>query len=197
MEKLNYFAQKHILIFTTILITFVFMIYTFAHITFSGKTNSMTDWMDSAVYLIPITITYTLLGIMQLYGNAGFHIKGFGNGLWLGSYLLFACVCMFLSNYPSGSEEIIIPQFSKVILFVLNCIGVGVFEEGLFRGIVLNNMLRKWGSTKKGIYRAAIVSSVFFGISHIINLLVKPDYLVGTIAEMIYACFFESVNYFV
>ncbi|MBI2271916.1 MAG: CPBP family intramembrane metalloprotease [Bacteroidetes bacterium] len=50
--------------------------------------------------------------------------------------------------------------------------GVGVFEEILTHGICMALLLNKWGENKK--YKAAIVSSFWFGIIHLNNILADP-----------------------
>jgi len=54
---------------------------------------------------------------------------------------------------------------TETVFYIFTMLGVGFFEEVLFRGLLFNAML-------KDNYKAAvIVSSVTFGLGHIINLL--------------------------
>ena len=51
------------------------------------------------------------------------------------------------------------------------CLSIGLLEEYVWRGIVLNHFLSVWGEKKKGIYLAVLISSLCFGLCHYMNLL--------------------------
>lgn len=60
---------------------------------------------------------------------------------------------------------------SRIILFILFALVVGVFEEYLFRGVLLGGLLRslrRFGQRR--IWLAVGLSSLLFGVSHLINL---------------------------
>lgn len=52
----------------------------------------------------------------------------------------------------------------ETLLYIISMIGVGFLEEFIFRGLLFRAM------EKNGLYSAIIVSSITFGIGHIINL---------------------------
>jgi membrane protease YdiL (CAAX protease family) len=79
---------------------------------------------------------------------------------------------------------------SLLVPMILKYIGVGMIEEGFFRAAILVVLLAAWGQSKKGIYKAVIVSSVFFGVVHLMNLLFLfdgVDVLASTMAQIVYA----------
>jgi membrane protease YdiL (CAAX protease family) len=47
-------------------------------------------------------------------------------------------------------------------------------EETMVRGLVLTAMITAWGSTKSGQFRAVVLSSLYFGLIHLINLAIRP-----------------------
>ena len=47
----------------------------------------------------------------------------------------------------------------------------GVAEDLVFRGLIFFTMLAAWGRSRAGVWRAAIVSSIFFSLPHVVNLL--------------------------
>ena len=53
-------------------------------------------------------------------------------------------------------------------------------------------MVRKWGSTKSGIYRAVILSSLLFGLMHIINFMAGRSTLMTVAVQMSYSVFFGA-----
>jgi membrane protease YdiL (CAAX protease family) len=71
-----------------------------------------------------------------------------------------------------------------IALLVLLYISVGTIEEFLFRGLILPLMLRKWGSTRKGIYIAVLVSSSIFGVAHLLNFIAGRRDLLTTSTQI-------------
>ena len=57
-----------------------------------------------------------------------------------------------------------------ILIFALFCLSVGFFEEMAFRGCVLMFFLKKRSNTKGGIFIAILLSSVAFGLIHLVNL---------------------------
>jgi hypothetical protein len=73
--------------------------------------------------------------------------------------ILLACIQFFAGIDPTLSAQ-------KIAIIVLLMIGTGFVEEVLFRGLLFNAILGKFG-----MKRAVIVSGVTFGLGHIVNLL--------------------------
>lgn len=87
--------------------------------------------------------------------------------------------------------------------FAIECIGVGLFEETAFRGVIFPFVLGKTGTEKKGRFIAVIVSSAMFGCLHLVNLLggfsggvflqVGYSFLIGS---MLAICMFRGAGVF-
>jgi len=56
-------------------------------------------------------------------------------------------------------------QFGFYIYYFFMCALVGFVEEGMYRGLMLQALL------KKGVWKAVIISSIVFSLSHIMNAL--------------------------
>jgi membrane protease YdiL (CAAX protease family) len=66
----------------------------------------------------------------------------------------------------------------------------GMFEEVLFRGVVLYALVSVWGTTRKGVLKAAAISALLFGAIHALNA------IGGDLTEalgQIAIAFFESI----
>ncbi len=69
---------------------------------------------------------------------------------------------------------------AETVCYVISMIGVGILEEVIFRGLLFQSLC-------KDSYKAAVViSSVTFGIGHIVNLLNGAAFL-PTLLQIIYA----------
>lgn len=66
-------------------------------------------------------------------------------------------------------------------------LSTGLFEETAFRGVILSAMLLAWGSTKRGVLKCFFISSLLFGMLHLVNLL-QRDLLPG-FSNAVYTCF--------
>ena len=71
-------------------------------------------------------------------------------------------------------------KISYIIFYILTMINIGFLEEIIFRGFLFKMM------EKDSIKTAVIVSSLTFGIGHILNLLNGAD-LIPTLLQIIYA----------
>lgn len=68
----------------------------------------------------------------------------------------------------------------ETVLYVVSMIGVGILEEVIFRGLLFKALC------KDNLKTAVIISSVTFGIGHIVNLLNGADIL-PTLLQIVYA----------
>ncbi len=90
------------------------------------------------------------------------HIRGY-KGLFLGLFLLLCLFPLLLLTFSKPIHQT--PPLTITMVAVM-CLFVGIAEEGLFRGLILNMLL------PKGIWRAALLSSLLFGSMHILNVFV-------------------------
>jgi len=106
-----------------------------------------------------------------------FNIRDFGYGK-MGKSLFLTCVgvvfliiSLLFIFVMLPENRFLAPNPSDFLIVALSqLLGVGVFEEVLFRGFVLKILLKKMGHSKTGMLNACIVSSVIFGLTHISNL---------------------------
>ena len=69
----------------------------------------------------------------------------------------------------------------ETVLYVLSMLAVGFLEEVIFRGLLFKAM------AKDNLKVAVIVSSLTFGIGHVVNLITGNGAVVATILQIIYA----------
>jgi membrane protease YdiL (CAAX protease family) len=51
---------------------------------------------------------------------------------------------------------------------------VSLLEEIIFRALVLVAMISAWGETKNGQIKAVVLSSMYFGVTHMFNIMIRP-----------------------
>ena len=91
-------------------------------------------------------------------------------------HLLYMIPCLIIaidnfqfSSYFKGRFELIHGEAIDIMLFALYCLSVGLFEECIFRGIILSVLAGVFSRDRKGFLFTYVVSSVVFGLAHIFN----------------------------
>jgi membrane protease YdiL (CAAX protease family) len=192
MNRLKTFSSQYPVLFSIIIIAFS-DIFTEIHL---EKYFKSYIGLQSASYLTGIfeqglcsMILVALISSLRLLKNAGFTKLNEWRQLWLGWPVLPLSALAGWSFF-TGTMVIDTAKPGLIILFVLLFISTGLFEEILFRGVVLTVMLQKWGSTQKGIYQSVIVSSLIFGLLHITNFFMGRYTLLAAAAQTVYALLF-------
>ena len=175
-QKINKFARKH-----TVLSVFLLMVLFISLVTPGGMTLITNPNMEEAIGM-PLFIVFSLvlsaLGIfimkkLQVLGEDDFKFINLGKGALLSWVMLLLAAVMFVSDLFSPPEGgFLTPTpFYLITVILYPFIVSGLFEEVLFRGLVLKILLKKTGSTKKGIINAFVISAVLFGAVHSVHLL--------------------------
>lgn len=94
-------------------------------------------------------------------------------------YLYFLPLLILISTNLWGGFALRLSP-AETVLYVISMIGVGILEEVIFRGFLFKAL------GKDNLKTAVIISSVTFGIGHIVNLLNGADFL-STLLQIIYA----------
>jgi len=95
---------------------------------------------------------------------------------WL--FLPLALVCLYKVVFSPAVRF----SATESILFVISMLCVGFLEELIFRGFLFKAIM------KENLTRAIIISSVTFGIGHIVNL-INGQNLPDTVSQIIFAVF--------
>ena len=112
-------------------------------------------------------------GIMEKYGLTGW-AKNSRAMLWFFPLWFISCLNLFSGFSPDYPVP-------GVIYAAVSMAIIGFVEELLFRGFLFKAMLKD-GNVKA----AVIVSSITFGLGHILNLFTGQD-LVGTLNQVVFA----------
>lgn len=113
------------------------------------------------------------LGAVKLSGCADILTErgiGFGKGLLVGGYFLFIGVYSVIFYVVTYEGERTLRPWYLITTFVICMVLVGLAEELLCRGVLAELLLRRYGATSEGVWKAVIVSGVLFGLAHLTNL---------------------------
>lgn len=153
--KLNLYLAL-LLIFTLLLVSLLFLDFSLFNLS-----KYLNGFMHRSIYLIVLIIVlyyYNLLTVNGLYPK--FRIRNVRILFWQTLLLII----IFIKQVIGYSSEF--DLFWQYSLFHLS---VGLFEEIVFRGIILIVLIKFLVRSKFKIHLALIFSSVLFGIMHIFN----------------------------
>lgn len=157
--------------------------------------------VQEAVGLAVALLLLTRTGRLDLLRRRG---CGFLNGLLVGMYPLFFIGYTFFGTLAFGRPDTPLLPLPRILTFLLNMIFVGVAEELVFRGIIAQTLLERYGTARAGVWKACLVSGVLFGAAHLSNLLGSAPFGVlmqcvfaGSLGVLFAAIYFRTGNLWV
>lgn len=188
MEKIQEFAKKYTILYCILAEVIVLGGMMLAGLLFDflfGESVADTYVLRMLGEIVGAVLAFTVLkvsGCADILTKRGI---GFGKGLLVGGYFLVMGVysaVVFMVIYEG--ERTLRPWY-LIAAFVICMLLVGITEEFLCRGVLAELLLRRYGATKEGIWKAVIVSGVLFGLAHLSNLFgAKP---VGVLVQCVIA----------
>lgn len=194
MTAIREFSRKHIYIFSilfSVVATLLLGISGSIIFKLLGHTSINIVLSYLPVMLFVFSITY----ILAIGKQIGFHKKNIGKGILLGWLsILYGMINLINGLLTTESLDLTLFISPEIVYFTLHMFFIGLYEELLCRGVLLNIMINKWGHIKKSILKSVILSSVIFGSLHFLNLLnllvsPNPELIVDTLSQVIYATF--------
>lgn len=147
----------------------------------SFTSESVCNIASSAGGILMMLLLLDFTGRMQLLREKG---AGLGRGLLMGIAVIVIACFLGIVILASGTGEYKSP--AGICLFVIHVFVIGVSEELLCRGVMAESLLEHYGTDRKGIIKAILISSIVFGLSHITNLFVGTS-PVGVISQSLNA----------
>ncbi|MCC8047376.1 MAG: CPBP family intramembrane metalloprotease [Clostridiales bacterium] len=145
-------------------------------------------WMDGILRLILAGLLfYVLSGLKEaaLLKEKG---AGFLSGLKAGGFHLAIVLLSFISSMTNDSVEGQLQPAFMILGFVVASFAVGLAEELLNRGLILNVLLNRYGrDTAKGIWMSVAISGMIFGALHISNLFTDGRTVISVFVQILYA----------
>ena len=106
----------------------------------------------------------------------------FSKGLVYGTFYLTFGTIILLLNLLGGDLNV-----RSIINLAIYCLLIGIYEEFLCRGWLLNEFLERYGKGNKSIFLCICVSGIIFGLLHSINVLSGDMSSVDVIVQVISA----------
>ena len=166
---MNKIFEKHETLFCMMLII-IYIVVNSVCVQNFGYTSSVS-------FIVNTILSVCLVSIVLSLKKSAYY--GFTKVRNLKKYLYFIPLAVIISvNLWNGFN--INDSASEIVFHILTMINIGFIEELIFRGFLFKMM------AKSSIKSAIIVSSLTFGIGHIVNLLNGAD-LIPTLMQICYA----------
>lgn len=131
--------------------------------------------------------------VFMLYLTGQEHVlkysyKDFAKSILSGMVFLIlaitGCSVFAAEGTKAGVTYRSIPDIMAFVAFVIT---VGLAEEFLFRGIIADCILERFGSSKTGVFVSVILSGGIFGVMHLLNVFYGRQSLESSFIQMIAA----------
>lgn len=149
--------------------------------------NAITKYPQGNLVIIEAILASLVLIVMLLFKNSYVFTQKrekFSKSLFYGLYYIIGAVIfillygVFLGGFKGGLS---------IINLIVGCFFLGVAEEFLCRGWLLNEFLERFGDTKKGVWYSIIISGIIFGLIHLGNIYTMGQDVPTTIMQVISA----------
>lgn len=147
--------------------------------------DTMDGYLLGSVEAVGLAVALLLLartGRLDLLHRRG---CGFLNGMLVGMYPLFFIGYTTVGTLAFDRPDTPLLPLPRILTFMLNMILVGVAEELVFRGIIAQTLLERYGTARAGVWKACLVSGVLFGAAHLSNLLGSEAF--GVLMQCVFA----------
>ena len=175
MNKFKEFALKRPFLFGLVLIVIYALLGTItfpAHFLFPESEAGQLYGDALAKF---ITFLVFLLILWRFGWIKASRITSFGN---VTTWLIFAAILIYkiiVEVYAfTGDLSIAFPDPPLAVANLTTSLSTGLVEETMVRGLALVAMIMSWGDTKQGQIKAVVLSSLFFGLIHLFNIIIRP-----------------------
>lgn len=200
-EKVQSFVNEHALVYCVIMeiaglggmILAGFLIQLLLNIVAPTVDYYVVLFLQEAVGSIIMIGLIKLSGLEEVMHRRGI---GFGRGLLVGMYFLVISIYTLVVSVLIYEGARVYRPWYLILIYVSGMMMVGVAEEFLFRGIIAEILLRHFGATRAGVWKAVVISGFLFGCAHLTNLMggepvgVLVQVAVASVMGMVFAAIY-------
>ena len=119
---------------------------------------------------------------LGLFEKEMFSSKNLFLGIKLGFFILVSGFIQLLIYLYLNVNSHFCINWVSLVASVFYSFAIGFYEEVFMRGLLLGNLVKNYD---KGVFKGLIISSLIFGLAHLVNLIHAP--LFDTIVQVIYS----------
>ena len=172
MKKIAELKRNHVILFAIMVILVLKLLTT----TFGTLLKHLTPidlTTNFGFMLVEFTVFLVALFLIHITSQKqilkqGF--TGFFKSLWSGmvffGIVVLGCLVFTMEGSTSNANY---KSFPEILCFILFVLLVGLAEEFIFRGIIIDSILQRFEHSTAGIVFTVISSSILFGLFHFFN----------------------------
>lgn len=100
---------------------------------------------------------------------------GLGNGMKYGLVVILLAVVMSVLSIDRSKMQL--NPLPVILVFLIYMLTVGMAEDFLYRGVMAESLLEHFGTSRAGVQKAAVISSLIFALTHYMNLTTGASFL--------------------
>lgn len=149
--------------------------------------TAFSSYPQGTLVLSEAVLAALVLIIMLLFKNSYVFTQPrekFSKGLFYGLFYIIGSIIFVLMFGVMASFK-----FNPFVILnlIIGCFLIGVAEEFLCRGWLLNEFLERYGDSKKGVWYSIIISGIIFGLIHLGNIYTIGQDIPTTISQALSA----------
>lgn len=132
---------------------------------FREETDVIIEGIGRGLMILPFLYLLSRFGWMK---EAGFQPpKEKKVWIWvaLGIFVALSPLNLLFKNLSIDFSDMLL-----VFSIIVSTFGSVIYEETIYRGVIQTTFYQKWLGSPKGLFKVAIVSALYFGLSHLIGL---------------------------
>lgn len=193
VNQLHKFIKNNPVLFILCILILVFLIGKFPIKENIGHSEFTSEKLESVILYTAVLALSVIIINRFCVPHSYFH------AIELKKYLYYLPVVLCIYLYTGGFGDLNAVDVSRInswkgILLGMSTLSSGMFEEVLFRGLILGVLLNRYHNSKHGIVKSVIISCLIFGLIHIVNIWTKDQSLRGTLNQA-YAAFSLGILY--
>ncbi len=155
-----------------------------------------------AALLVQEVFALSFLLLLAYLSKTAYVLARRGSGLvhatQVGAYPLaligLVGVTMFALGLESGNAA---RTPAQIIVYFLGMLSIGMVEELVFRGMVAESLIAKYGTTRAGIWKATVIGGVIFGVAHVTNIFSAAPFgvFVQVVVAAVLGMLFSAIYY--
>ncbi len=155
-----------------------------------------------AALLVQEVFALSFLLLLAYLSKTAYVLTRRGSGLvhaaQVGAYPLaligLVAISMFALGLESGNP---VRTPVQIIVYFLGMFSIGMVEELVFRGMVAESLIAKYGTSRAGIWKATIIGGVIFGVAHVTNIFSAEPFgvFVQVLVAAVLGMLFSAIYY--
>ena len=161
----------------------IFLVVDFANQVIPSTIGRIILYSKYGPYILAESLAIVVVFIVMMLSHNYYVFiqkhENFIKSIGVGAVMFGISSLLFLPSLP-----VIFTNTSNVISLAIFCLTIGIFEEFLCRGWLLNEFIERFSSNRKQVILSVVLSSLIFGGMHITNIWIGGQTVFETLLQI-------------